>query len=157
MTLRVGLPAGVQRYETWDKVRVGQSGPGMRQFVSRRRHPRVQPVCLETDRCTRPGVRAQPGGLWQHPLFIVQIVFWCIDTGIVAGCARRARNPGQTIELHERSWWGRHHHDLHHADKWIRRGKTYIEDRCDLHNEQDLKATWWTRLIIPPNGAELAR
>ncbi len=45
-----------------------------------------------------------------------------------------------------------------HVDKWIRRGKTYIEDRCDLHNEQGtLKATWWTRLIIPPNGAELAR
>jgi hypothetical protein len=45
-----------------------------------------------------------------------------------------------------------------HRDKWIRRGKTYIEDVVDLHNEAgDHKAVWRTRLIIPPTRAELVR
>ena len=43
-------------------------------------------------------------------------------------------------------------------DRWIRRGKHYITDKLDFHNEVGvLKATWWLTLIIPPNREGILR
>jgi acyl dehydratase len=153
---------GVERYESWDQVQVGRTGEGMRKFVVEEEDILAFNLsCLETAPMgVDPAYARTRGGLWQHPLFIVQVVFWCIDTGIGSWVrSPGARNPGQTIELHEPFSVGETiTATITHADKWVRRGKTYIEDRVDLHNEHGtLKASWWTRLIIPPTGAELAR
>jgi acyl dehydratase len=153
---------GVDRYETWDRVRVGDSGPGMRTFLVEEEDILAFNLsCLETDPMyVDPGYALEHGGLWQHPLFIVQVVFYCIDTGIGSWLrSPGARNPGQTIDLFEPFIIGETiTATITHADKWIRRGKNYIEDTVELHNESGvLKAVWRTRLIIPPNLAELQR
>lgn len=153
---------GVERYESWEKVVVGDSGTGMRQFVVEEEDILAFNLsCLETDPMyIDPEYARSRGGLWQHPLFIVQVVFWCIDTGIGSWIrSPGARNPGQRIELHEPFAVGETiSATLTHADKWLRRDKHYLEDRVDLHNEHGtLKATWWVRLILPPTAAELVR
>ncbi|HEX3613275.1 MAG TPA: hypothetical protein VHU88_16420 [Sporichthyaceae bacterium] len=153
---------GVERYETWDEVRVGDSGPGMRTFlVEEEDIVAFNRSCLETDPMYLDAEYARGrGGLWQHPLFVVQVVFYCIDTGIGSWLrSPGARNPGQFIELYEPFVVGETiSATITHRDKWIRRGKTYIEDVVDLHNEAgDHKAVWRTRLIIPPTRAELVR
>jgi acyl dehydratase len=153
---------GVEAYETWDEIQVGASGPGMRVFtVEEEDILSFNRSCLETDpMLVDPEYARTRGGLRQHPLFVVQVVFYCIDTGIGSWLrSPGARNPGQRIELVEPFVIGeRISATITHRDKWIRRDKTYVEDQVDLHNEAgQLKATWFTRLIIPPNRSELLR
>jgi hypothetical protein len=88
------------------------------------------------------------------------LVFYCIDTGIGSWLrSPGARNPGQRIELFEPFAIGeRISATITHRDKWIRRDKNYVEDQVDLHNQDGvLKATWFTRLILPSSRAELVR
>lgn len=153
---------GVEAYETWDEIEIGKSGPGAHVFeVKEEDILSFNRSCLETDPAlVDPEYAAAHGGLRQHPLFIVQVVFYCIGTGIGSWLrSPGARNPGQRIELVEPFVVGeRISATITHHDKWIRRDKTYVEDRVDLRNESGvLKATWFTRLIIPPNRAELVR
>lgn len=153
---------GVESYETWDEIEIGASGPGMRVFeVKEEDILSFNRSCLETDpMLVDPEYANARGGLRQHPLFVVQVVFYCIDTGIGSWLrSPGARNPGQRIELFEPFVIGeRISATITHVDKWIRRDKTYVEDRVDLRNEVGThKATWFTRLIIPPNRRELLR
>ncbi|TQS46146.1 hypothetical protein [Cryptosporangium phraense] len=153
---------GVESYETWDEIEIGASGPGMRVFeVTEDDILSFNRSCLETDpMLVDPEYAAAHGGLRQHPLFVVQVVFWCIDTGIGSWLrSPGARNPGQHIELFEPFVVGETiTATITHQDKWIRRDKTYVEDEVALHNQDGvLKAVWFTRLIIPPNRAELVR
>jgi acyl dehydratase len=153
---------GAEQYETWDEIVVGQSGTGARVFEVREEDIlSFNRSALETDpMLVDPEFAATRGGLRQHPLFVVQVVFYCIDTGIGSWLrSPGARNPGQRIELVEPFVVGeRITATITHQDKWIRRDKTYVEDRVELHNEQGaLKAVWHTRLIIPQTRAELLR
>ena len=153
---------GVAAYETWDEIEVGRSEPGARVFeVTGEDIVSFNRSCLETDpMLVDPDYAAAHGGLRQHPLFVVQVVFYCIDTGIGSWLrSPGARNPGQRIELFEPFAIGeRISATITHRDKWIRRDKNYAEDQVDLHNEDRmLKATWFTRLILPPTRAELIR
>ena len=150
---------GVEAYETWDEIEVGRSGPGARVFeVTAEDIVSFNRSCLETDpMLVDPEYAAAHGGLGQHPLFVVQVVFYCIDTGIGSWLrSPGARNPGQRIEpfaIGERI-----SATITHRDKWIRRDKNYVEDQVDLHNQDGvLKATWFTRLILPSSRAELVR
>src|ERR1700760_22385 len=153
---------GVEAYETWDEIEVGRSGPGARVFeVTAEDIVSFNRSCLETDpMLVDPEYAAAHGGLGPHPLFLVQVVFYCIDTGIGSWLrSPGARNPGQRIELFEPFAIGeRIRATINHPDKWIRRGKNYVEDQVDLHNQDGvLKATWFTRLILPSSRAELVR
>ena len=75
---------GVDRYETWDEIEIGRSGVGARTFVVREEDILSFNVAsLESDpMLVDPAHAAQHGGLVQHPLFVVQVAFYCIDTGI---------------------------------------------------------------------------
>jgi acyl dehydratase len=153
---------GVEAYETWEEIEVGKSGQGMRVFeVTEEDILSFNRSCLETDpMLVEPEYAAAHGGLRQHPLFVVQVVFWCIDTGIGSWLrSPGARNPGQHIELCEPFLVGETiTATITHQDKWVRRDKTYVEDKVELHNQEGtLKAVWLTRLIIPPTRAELVR
>jgi acyl dehydratase len=153
---------GVEGYETWDEIEIGRSGPGARVFeVAEEDILAFNRSCLETDPLlVDPEYAAAHGGLRQHPLFVVQVVFYCIDTGIGSWLrSPGARNPGQRIELFEPFSIGEQiSATITHRDKWIRRDKNYVEDQVDLHNQDGvLKATWFTRLILPPDRAELIR
>src|ERR1700684_4675564 len=91
---------GVEAYETWDEIEVGRSGPGARVFeVTEEDILAFNRSCLETDPLlVDPEYAAAHGGLRQHPLFVVQVVFYCIDTGIGSWLrSPGARNPGQRI------------------------------------------------------------
>src|SRR6201992_3374820 len=95
---------GVEAYETWDEIEVGRSGPGARVFeVTAEDIVSFNRSCLETDPMLfDPEYAAAHVGLGQHPLFVVQVVFYCIDTGIGSWLrSPGARNPGQRIELLE--------------------------------------------------------
>lgn len=153
---------GTEAYETWDEIEVGRSGAGARIFeVTEEDMVSFSRSCLETDpMLVDPQYAAAHGGLRPHPLFIVQVVFYCIDTGIGSWLrSPGARNPGQRIELFEPFRVGeRISATITHLDKWIRRDKNYLEDRVELRNQDGvLKAIWYTRLILPPNRAELTR
>src|ERR1700744_50964 len=153
---------GVQAYETWDGIEGGRSGPGAWVFeVTAEDIVSFNRSCLETDpMLVDPEYAAAHGGLRQHPLFLVQVVFYCIDTGIGSWLrSPGARNPRESIELFEAFSIGeRITATITHRDKWIRRDKNYVEDQVDLHNQDGvLKATWFTRLILPPDRAALVR
>lgn len=146
-------------YETWDEVEIGRAFPGKLKFtvtaediLSYNRTMRetdplmVDPAFAATNSST--------GGLIEHPLFVVQVAFYCIENGPGSWIrSPGARNPGQKIELFEPFVVGEtiSMTVLAH-DRWVRRGKHYITDKLDFHNEKGvLKATWWLTLIIPPD------
>jgi acyl dehydratase len=153
---------GVDRYETWDEIEIGQSGVGARTFVVREEDVLSFNVAsLETDpMLVDPAHAARHGGLVQHPLFVVQVAFYCIDTGIGSWIrSPGARNPGQSIEIFEPFEVGEEiTATITHVDKWIRRGNHYMEDRVEFANQDGVaKATWLVRLLLPPTRAELIR
>jgi hypothetical protein len=43
-------------------------------------------------------------------------------------------------------------------DRWIRRGKHYITDKLEFHDERRVhKADWWLTLIIPPTRQDILK
>jgi acyl dehydratase len=154
--------AGVDRYEVWDEIEIGSSGTCSRTFVVEEEDiVSFNLSALESDPLLVDPEHARGhGGLLHHPLFVVQVVFYCIDTGIGSWIrSPGARNPGQLIEVFEPFRLGEEiTATITHVDKWIRRGHHYLEDRVELTNQAGVaKATWHVRLLLPPTRAELRR
>jgi len=154
--------AGVEDYEVWEEIQVGESSTGARVFrVEAEDIISFSTSALESDPMLVDVDYAQErGGLIAHPLFVVQVVFYCVDRGFGSWIrSPGARNPGQRIEFNEPFRIGeRITATITHWDKWIRRDKHYLEDRVELRNEHgELKATWYVRLIVPETRAELVR
>ncbi len=153
---------GVERYEVWDEIVAGASGPAAQTYdICAEDVVAFNQAALETDPMLVDAAYAEKhGGLIFHPLFCVQITFYCIDTGFGSWIrSPGARNPGQLVEIHEPFAVGeRISATITHWDKWIRRDKHYLEDRVELRNEDGTaKTTWFNRLIVPPTRAELLR
>jgi acyl dehydratase len=153
---------GVDRYETWEEIEVGAGGVGARVFrVEEEDVLAFNLAALETDPAMVDLEYARAhDGLVAHPLFLVQIAFWCIDVGIGSWIrSPGARNPGQLIELYEPIRVGEEISvTVTHVDKWIRRGNHYMQDRVDFHNERgDHKGRWLCSLLLPATRAELER
>ncbi len=154
--------ADVDRYEVWDEVEIGASGPAERTFLIEEEDVLAfNRAALETDPLlVDPDHARAHGGLVVHPLFLVQIAFWCIGKGIGSWIrSPGARNPGQEIEQFEPLHVGEEIHlTLTHWDKWIRRGHHYLQDRVDFRDrDQVLKARWFATLILPPTRSDLER
>lgn len=146
---------GVDGYEVWDEIVIGDSQQSQNDFtVTLEDILSFNRSCLETDpRMIDPEV-AEREGVLIHPLFVVQIAFFCIGNGIGSWIRTPgARNPGQSIELYEEFAVGeRITCTVTHHDKWIRRGNFYMEDRLDFCNPDGAeKARWFVRLLLPPN------
>lgn len=154
--------AGVDRYEVWDEIEIGRSEPAQNTFrVAAEDILAFNRAALETDpSMVDAEYAADHGGPVPHPLFVVQIAFYCVGTGIGSWVrSPGARNPGQDIELFAPFRVG----DsitltVTHWDKWIRRGHHYMQDRLEFHDEEgELKARWFATLLLPPTRADLER
>ena len=154
-----------EKYETWDSVEIGRAFPGKLKFKVKLEDVLHYNIAMgETDPLMieeKAAAELSPTHeLIQHPLFIVQVAFYCIENGPGSWIrSPGARNPGQKIELFEPFKLGEEIAMTVVAyDRWIRRGKHYITDKLDFHNEVGvLKATWWLTLIIPPNREGILR
>lgn len=152
-------------YETWDQVEIGRTFQGKLKFTVAEEDVLSYNLSLgETDPLLADPAHARKrsptGELIQHPLFVVQVAFYCIENGPGSWIrSPGARNPGQKIELFEPFKVGETiSMTVTAADRWIRRGKHYITDKLEFRNERGVhKATWWLTLIIPPNRLEILR
>ncbi len=124
--------AGWTEYETWEQARVGEVAPAQRTFE-----------------------------LLQHPIFVTTIGFYTVGERGIGTWMRTpgARNPGQRIEIFEPFRYG----DtitttVTTQDKFVQRGKPYIQMLLDFRNQADvLKARWWCSLILPATRSDVAR
>jgi hypothetical protein len=139
---------GFEAYEFWEDVRIGDSAEAEARFeVKAEDIVSFNKSCFETDPAMLDPVDPVP-----HPLFAVQVTFFCIGTGIGSWIRTPgARNPGQTLKFFEDFRPGETiTTTITHEDKWIRRGHFYMQSRADLRNEKGvLKATWHVRLLLP--------
>lgn len=162
-TFETNFLAHAEEYETWDAVEVGKSQKGKLIYkvtaddvlsYNRSVHE-TDPLMVDEQAAKKD---SSTGELIQHPLFVVQMAFYCIERGPGSWIrSPGARNPGQRIVVHEPFKIGETiTMTVTPEDKWIRRDKHYITDRLDFHNEAGtLKATWWLTLIIPPTREKM--
>ncbi len=154
-----------QIYETWNEVEIGRSFQGKQKFkVMEEDVLSYNKAMEETDLLLIDAAYATENSptreLIQHPLFVVKVAFYCIENGPGSWIrSPGAKNPGQKIEILEPFKIGETiSMTVTPIDRWIRRGKHYITDRLDFHNESRIhKATWWLTLIIPPNREEILK
>lgn len=129
-----------EKYEVWDEIEIGATGEGVQTFrIEEEDVVSFNTASFETD----PAI---------HPLFVVPIAFYCIETGMGSWIRTPgASNPGQRIDVVEPFEVGEEiSAKITHKDKWIRRGRYYLEDQWDFYNEHGtLKSTWHVRLVVP--------
>jgi acyl dehydratase len=93
------------------------------------------------------------GELFVHPVFMTAIIFWCIGSKGRGNWIRTpgARNPGQSCVIHEYLRVGETIHvKMRPHDRFIKRGKYYLQYKVDLYNQDDvLKVETVTTLILP--------
>jgi acyl dehydratase len=97
------------------------------------------------------------GELVPHPLFLVQITFWCIGTKGRGNWIRTpgARNPGQHIELYEPFRVGETIHiKMRPHDRFIKRDKYYLQYKVDFYNQDNVKKAMWILSLILPRTKE---
>jgi acyl dehydratase len=97
------------------------------------------------------------GELVPHPLFLTQITFWCIGTKGRGNWIRTpgARNPGQHIELYEPFRVGETIHiKMRPYDRFIKRGKYYLQYKIDFYNQDSVKKAMWILSLILPRTKE---
>lgn len=96
-----------------------------------------------------------------HPLFLVQIGFWCIGVKGRGNWIRTpgARNPGQHIEIYEPFRIGETIHiKMKPYDRYIKRQKYYLKYKVDYYNQDDVKkATWILTLVLPKTKEDIKK
>ena len=101
------------------------------------------------------------GELVPHPLFLVQIGFWCIGIKGRGNWIRTpgARNPGQHIEIYEPFRVGETIHiKMRPYDRYIKRQKYYLKYKVDYYNQDNVKkATWILTLVLPKTKVDIKR
>ncbi|MGD0277547.1 MAG: MaoC family dehydratase [Syntrophales bacterium] len=101
------------------------------------------------------------GQLMAHPVFVTQIIFWCIGTRGRGNWIRTpgARNPGQQIEMYEDFHVGEMIHiKMKPYDRYIKRGKYYLRYQIDLYNQDEVKkATAIGTLILPKSRDDIRK
>lgn len=101
------------------------------------------------------------GELVPHPVFVTQIIFWCIGTRGRGNWIRTpgARNPGQYMEMHENFRVGEViHMKMKPFDRYIKRGKYYLRYQIDLYDQDEAKkATAIGTLILPKSREDIRK
>lgn len=101
------------------------------------------------------------GELVPHPLFLVQIAFWCLGTHGAGNWIRTpgSRNPGQRIELYEPFHVGEVIHlKVRPYDRYIKRRKYYLKYVLDYYNQDNVKkARWYLTLILPKTREDVLK
>src|SRR3989304_1846655 len=156
---------GAHTYETWEEVEIGRQYEAKQTFLVteedilayNRGVSETEPLVVDPESARKSAPTSQ---ICQHPLFLVQIAFYCIEKGPCNWIRTPgARNPGQRMDFFEPFRPGEVITMRETAaDKWIRRDKHYLQYKLDFHNQDEvLKATWWLTLILPPNREAIMR
>lgn len=151
-----------ENYEVWEEVVIGEQKEGCRKFIVKKEDIISysqgvlddNPVFNDEEEAKNSSF----GQLIPHPLFLVQIGFYCTEEGITSWIrSPGARNPGQQIEIFEPFYVGEEITlRITHHDKWIRRGKHYLTDKLEYINQDGKpKAIWYASLILPKDREEL--
>lgn len=149
---------GTEQLECWDELVVGEQYESERTFeVTRDDMLMFAEASLDPNPLFRDD-KAAGRQLMPHPLFLVEIAFWCIGTS--RGNWIRtpgAKNPGQRIVWYEPFKIG----DVitmtqRICDKWIRRRHCYVTNELNFYDQHRVKkATWFATLILPRTRAEV--
>jgi len=158
--------AGWTEYETWEQARVGEAAPAQRTFeIKEEDILSYNRACGETDPLMIDPSHAREhsptGELLQHPIFVTTIGFYSVGERGIGTWMRTpgARNPGQRIEILEPFRYGEViTTTVTTEDKFVQRGKPYIQMLLDFRNQTDvLKARWYCSLILPATRSDVAR
>jgi acyl dehydratase len=157
--------AGWEKYETWDEATVGDTGPAQRTFeIAEEDIVAYNRACGETDPLMIDPAYAKQhsptGCVLPHPVFATTIGFYTLGETGIGTWARTpgARNPTQRIEISEPFVVGEIiTTTVTTSDKFIQRGKPYLQMLLEFHNEKRvLKGRWWVTLILPRSRADVA-
>lgn len=101
------------------------------------------------------------GELLPHPLFVTQIIFWCVGVRGRGNWIRTpgARNPGQHMEYYEPFRVGEVIHlKLRPYDRFVKRGKYYLQYKIDAYNQDNVKkCTCISTLILPRTREDIRK
>lgn len=157
--------AGADDYEVWEEVEIGETYDAAQSFEVKEEDLRsFAKGAMDDNPVMRSAEDADDAGfeqLVEHPMFISEIAFWCIEKGPHGDWIRTpgAMNPGQHIERFERFEVGEEITiEQTPVDKWVTNGLHYLTSRLDFYNDAGaLKARWWGTLILPPTREDLER
>lgn len=156
-----------ENYEAWDEIdfESEEEIPGEQTFEIKAEDMRYYADAVLDD---NPLVHDEEyaknsvwGQLMPHPLFITEIGFWCIGVRGRGNWVRTpgARNPGQDIEFYEPFRVGEIIHiTMRPHDRYIKRGKYYLQYKADFYNQDNVKkASWIATLILPKTKADIRK
>ena len=152
---------GVEAYETWDEIEVGRSGPGARVFeVAEEDILAFNRSCLETDpmlvdpSTRRPtAVCASIGCSWSRGCLLHRHRHRQLAAFARGPQPRSAHRAVEPFRIGERI-----RATITHRDKWIRRRRTTSRTRSSCTTRTACsRRSGLTRLILPPDRAELVR
>ena len=156
--------ADADHYEIWDEVEIGKEYEAKRKFeVKAEDIIAFSQAVMDNNPLFNDEEYAKKtkwGGLIAHPVFYTAIGFYC--TGIGPSNWIRtpgAYNPGQLNIINDPFRVG----DvitlkLKSTDKWIKRGKHYLQYQQDFSDQYGkLKTRRWPTLIVPPTRAEMQK
>ena len=154
-------------YEAWDEIdfESDEEIPGEQTYTITAEDMKFYAeASLDDDPLMHDEERAKNsayGGLVPHPLFITQMAFWCIGVKGRGNWVRTpgARNPGQEIEFFDPFRVGETIHvRMRPHDRYIKRGKYYLQYKAEFYNQDDVKkASWIATLILPKTKADIQK
>lgn len=156
---------GWEKYETWEDAKVGQKITAPHVFeVKEEDIVAYNLACGETDPLMIDAEYARKhsptGEVLQHPIFSVVLAFYCPGDAGIGTWIRSpgARNPNQHMEYIEPFKCGeRITATVTTTAKFVQRGKHYLQNLYEFHNEKGvLKVRYWGSLILPPTAADLS-
>jgi acyl dehydratase len=158
---------GAENYEAWDEIDFDSQEeiPGEQTFTIKAEDMKFYAEAALDDNPLMHdeelAKKSAYGQLMPHPLFITQIGFWCIGVKGRGNWVRTpgARNPGQDIEIFEPFRVGETIHiKMRPHDRYIKRGKYYLQYKADFYNQDDVKkASWIATLILPKTRADIKK
>ncbi|MFX0200464.1 MAG: MaoC family dehydratase [Candidatus Hodarchaeota archaeon] len=155
--------ADAEDYEAWEEIHFGSQEeiPGEQTFVITAEDMKAyaegvldnNPLMIDEEYAKN----SPYGELVPHPLFLVQIGFWCIGIKGRGNWIRTpgARNPGQEIEIYEPFRVGETIHiKMRPHDRYIKRQKYYLKYKVDYYNQDNVKKAMWILTLILPRTKE---
>jgi len=155
--------ADAEDYEAWEEIDFGSQEeiPGEQTFVITAEDMKAyaegvldnNPLMIDEEYAKNSSY----GELVPHPLFLVQIGFWCIGIKGRGNWIRTpgARNPGQEIEIYEPFRVGETIHiKMRPHDRYIKRQKYYLKYKVDYYNQDNVKKAMWILTLILPRTKE---
>ncbi len=154
----------VDKIEFWDEITIGEEYDSERTFeVTKEDMVMFADAALDPNPLfhDEAAATASPyGHLLPHPIFLMEIAFWCIGLGRGSWIRTPgSMNPGQRMVWYEPFRVG----DLitmkqRSHDKFIRRGRHHVVYELNFFDQHHAKkATWWLTLILPKTRNDVLR